>query len=222
MSFCRKTLYRNGAGRFTNLGNHGHFAVRDKQMRKKDVLTTGQVAQICNVAPRTVSKWFDSGQLKGYRIPGSKDRRIPLNELLNFMRAHEIPTNNICNENLRVLLIDSNREYAHQLARSLQNRGGMNVTCASNIFEAGLLAVKFSPSIIVLNLMSDGIDARQICSYIHQTEELQNCTLIGLAGGLSKNEAEHLHVYGFDDIVLNTCEVDSIITAICSPTCVAR
>ena len=29
-------------------------------MRKKDVLTTGQVAQLCNVAPRTVTKWFDS------------------------------------------------------------------------------------------------------------------------------------------------------------------
>ena len=42
----------------------------------KEVLTTGEVAKICNVAPRTVSKWFDSGQLQGYRIPGSKDRRI--------------------------------------------------------------------------------------------------------------------------------------------------
>ena len=34
----------------------------------KDVLTTGEVAKICNVASRTVSKWFDSGQLKGYRL----------------------------------------------------------------------------------------------------------------------------------------------------------
>src|SRR4051812_28109101 len=43
-------------------------------MKIKDVLTTGEVAKICNVAPRTVSKWFDSGALHGYRIPGSKDR----------------------------------------------------------------------------------------------------------------------------------------------------
>lgn len=27
--------------------------------RQKDILTTGEVAKICNVAPRTVSKWFD-------------------------------------------------------------------------------------------------------------------------------------------------------------------
>ncbi len=38
------------------------------------VFTTGQVAKICKVAPRTVSTWFDSGRLKGYRIPGSQDR----------------------------------------------------------------------------------------------------------------------------------------------------
>jgi len=54
----------------------------------KDVLTTGEVAKICNVAPRTVSKWFDSGQLRGYRIPGSKDRRIPVAQLVRFMKAH--------------------------------------------------------------------------------------------------------------------------------------
>src|SRR5205823_90621 len=43
----------------------------------KTIFTTGQVAKICKVAPRTVSKWFDSGRLRGYRIPGSQDRRIP-------------------------------------------------------------------------------------------------------------------------------------------------
>ncbi len=55
------------------------------------VFTTGSVAKICKVAPRTVSKWFDSGLLKGYRIPGSNDRRIPEADLLVFMRARGLP-----------------------------------------------------------------------------------------------------------------------------------
>jgi excisionase family DNA binding protein len=57
----------------------------------KNVLTTGDVAKICNVAGRTVSKWFDSGLLKGYRIPGSQDRRIPVEEMIRFMKEHNIP-----------------------------------------------------------------------------------------------------------------------------------
>ena len=43
----------------------------------KKVFTTGQVAKICKVAPRTVSKWFDSGRLRGYRIPGARTAASP-------------------------------------------------------------------------------------------------------------------------------------------------
>jgi excisionase family DNA binding protein len=56
-----------------------------------NVLTTGEVAKICNVAPRTVNKWFDAGLLKGYRLPMSTDRRIKLSELIRFMKEHNIP-----------------------------------------------------------------------------------------------------------------------------------
>ena len=50
--------------------------------------TTGQVAKICKVAPRTVSKWFDRGSLKGYLLPGSKERRIPPEYLLKFLKGN--------------------------------------------------------------------------------------------------------------------------------------
>ena len=58
----------------------------------KGVLTTGQVSGICHVATGTVCKWFDSGQLRGYRIPGGRDRRIPLRELMRFLKTHGIPS----------------------------------------------------------------------------------------------------------------------------------
>jgi two-component system, OmpR family, response regulator RpaA len=57
----------------------------------KNVFTTGEVAKICNVASRTVTKWFDSGLIKGYRIPGSRDRRIPITELRKFMKEYGMP-----------------------------------------------------------------------------------------------------------------------------------
>lgn len=50
--------------------------------------TTGQVASICDVAPRTVSTWVDTGILKGYRLPGSRHRRIPRDALIAFVQAH--------------------------------------------------------------------------------------------------------------------------------------
>ena len=74
--------------------------------RQKDILTTGEVAKICNVAPRTVSKWFDTGQLRGYRIPGSKDRRIPMTGLIRFMKQHSIPIDSLQSGKTRVLIVD--------------------------------------------------------------------------------------------------------------------
>ena len=59
--------------------------------KTRNVLTTGQVAKFCNVSMRFVCKWFDNGLLKGYILPASKDRRVPLIELESFMRSHNIP-----------------------------------------------------------------------------------------------------------------------------------
>ena len=55
-----------------------------------DIFTTGYIAKMIGVAPRTVSKWFDSGRLKGYRIPGSNDRRIPRAHLAEFLAANDM------------------------------------------------------------------------------------------------------------------------------------
>src|ERR687895_345614 len=69
------------------------------------VFTTGQVAKICKVAPRTVSKWFDSGRLRGYRIPGSQDRRIPREHLIKFLKEHGMPLGELEEEGLHKILI---------------------------------------------------------------------------------------------------------------------
>jgi excisionase family DNA binding protein len=104
----------------------------------RDVLTTGEVAKICNVAPRTVSKWFDSGQLKGYRIPGSKDRRIPVSELVRFMKEHGIPLDGVVSGSLRVLIVDDDQEVVDVLRRVLTEQTDYEIATATGSFQAGL------------------------------------------------------------------------------------
>ena len=138
----------------------------------KNVLTTGDVAKICNVAPRTVSKWFDSGQLKGYRIPGSKDRRIPINELVRFMKMHNIPTTGLKVGGIRVVIADSNEKEATLLAEALRTKADYEVEIAKSAFEAGITAQKFSPHVMLVNLLDKNIDAGEICKNIRKTEDL--------------------------------------------------
>lgn len=62
-----------------------------KPLSERKVFSTGQVAALCHVSPRTASKWIDSGRLPGYRIPGSTDRRVTRDALVAFLTLHGMP-----------------------------------------------------------------------------------------------------------------------------------
>jgi excisionase family DNA binding protein len=59
--------------------------------KNNDVFTTSDVAKICRVSTRIVTKWFDNGALNGYRLPGSKHRRFTEGQIKTFMADNEMP-----------------------------------------------------------------------------------------------------------------------------------
>ena len=180
----------------------------------KNVLTTGDVARICNVAPRTVSKWFDSGQLKGYRIPGSKDRRIPVTELIRFMKAHNMPTDIFPVGQTRVLVVNSDAAQAAQLAETLATKGNYEVEIVSTNFETGLIAHKFAPHIMLINLLDDVIETTNICDSIRKDEQLQTIRMIAITNNLGTNEKNALLQRGFDDNITIDSKPEEIISKI--------
>ncbi len=54
----------------------------------KGYLTTGKIAKMFKVAPRTVAKWIDTGMMKGTKIPGGKHRRVEPSEVVRFAEEH--------------------------------------------------------------------------------------------------------------------------------------
>lgn len=181
----------------------------------KDVLTTGQVAQICNVAPRTVTKWFDSGQLKGYRIPGSRDRRIPVSELIRFMKAHDIPVTSILDAGkLKVLIIDDNKDAAVHFAAALATKADYQVEIAYNGFDAGVLAQRFAPNAVLINLLSSTIDAGQICKNIRANNDLAGTKVVAFAENLNAAETAALLQKGFDSVLSKNGDVGHIVKVI--------
>lgn len=188
--------------------------------KRKDVLTTGQVAQICNVAPRTVTKWFDSGQLRGYRIPGSRDRRIPTNELVRFMKAHDIPTDDLEVGKMRILIIDTDIAGTETLGKGLETRRNYEVHTAANSFDAGLIAQKTIPHVIIINLMAHNIDASEICKYVRTNDELSGARIIAIAEHLSGNELKALENKGYDAVIGDAMDVSAVIGMIQETTAI--
>ena len=145
------------------------------------VFTTGQVAKICKVAPRTVSKWFDSGRLKGYRIPGSQDRRIPREYLIKFLKEHGMPTGDLEDETLaKVLIVAQDQVLVENVKRELPLEKSFKVNVASSGFDTGIQAESFHPDCIIVDFSIGRSEALQICQNLRKTSDFADVILIAL------------------------------------------
>ena len=59
-------------------------------MSKKKFVTTGEIARICEVSPKTVIAWIEPKQLKWFRI-GRGPRKITLADLYEFLGSRNFP-----------------------------------------------------------------------------------------------------------------------------------
>jgi len=165
----------------------------------KKVFTTGQVAKICKVAPRTVSKWFDSGRLRGYRIPGSQDRRIPREQLIKFLKEHGMPLGELEEEEWhKVLVIGAENIFIDRIKEMLPEDEDYKYEIANSGFEAGIQAESFHPDTIIIDLALGRSEAIQITANLRRNPTYETTLIIGLA---SEDEAapEKLSEHGFSE-----------------------
>src|SRR5260370_36356587 len=93
----------------------------------KTVFTTGEAAKVCKVSQQTIIRCFDSGQLKGFRVPGSRFRRIPRDQLFTFMRDNGIPTDALESRKRKILIIDDDQALVELIVDVLDKDGRFEV-----------------------------------------------------------------------------------------------
>jgi two-component system, OmpR family, response regulator RpaA len=166
----------------------------------KKVFTTGQVAKICKVAPRTVSKWFDSGRLRGYRIPGSQDRRIPREQLIKFLKEHGMPLGELEDEEWhKILVIGAEKIFIDRVKELLPENEDYKYEIANSGFEAGIQAESFHPDTIIIDLALGRSESIMIVQNLRKSTNYEATLIVGLA---SEDEAapEKLIEYGFTEV----------------------
>jgi excisionase family DNA binding protein len=180
----------------------------------KEVLTTGEVAKICNVAPRTVSKWFDTGSLKGYRIPGSRDRRIPSAELIKFMRAHGIPLEGFNSGRTRVLIVDAEKEVVETLQKILTEQTSYEIHTATSAFGAGMECERFKPHVVLLDIHINESDAKAFVDSVRKNEQLQFTKVVAMSAKLTDGQTHSLRMSGYDSFLKKPFQVRQVVEAI--------
>lgn len=169
-------------------------------MQQKKGFTTGQVAELCHVTIPTVIKWIETGELEGFKIPTSKNRRITRECLLRFMKKYNIPTTALEQTKTRVLVVDD-EEKILDLFRALLTEDKFEVRCVSRGFDAGI-AKEFKPDLVILDIMLPDIDGRKVCEYIREMPEMKAVKIAAISGFV-KDEAEmnDLLQKGFDECI---------------------
>jgi CheY-like chemotaxis protein len=167
----------------------------------KKVYTTGDVAKICQVTINTAVKWFDSGKMKGYRIPSSGARRVSRSNLLAFLKKHDFPLDELVSDRPRVLVVDNNKANLARFHKVLSERARYLVQTAATGFEAGLQAVEFTPDVIFLNVDLKGIDGGKACGILRGNESTSNAAVVAMSSRLKPRSAAALKRAGFVEAV---------------------
>ncbi|MCH2595152.1 MAG: response regulator [Pirellulales bacterium] len=181
----------------------------------KTVFTTGEAAKICKVSQQTIIRCFDSGQLKGFRVPGSRFRRIPRDQLYTFMRDNGIPTDALDSGRRKVLVVDDDEDLVELICDALERDGRLDVRSVNNGFGAGMMIKEFRPDLIVLDVMLPDINGKEVCTLVRSQANMDDVRIICISGMVEADKIQELHVAGANDFMKKPFDVDELIGRIC-------
>lgn len=189
--------------------------------KMKNLFTTGEAAEICNISQQTIIRCFDAGRLDGFRIPGSRFRRIPRENLIKFMRENGIPLDNLNSHKtgkVKVLIVDDDAEIVELMVDVLSRDGRFELCTASSGYDAGLQTQQFRPDVIILDYMLPDVNGNIVCKTIKSNPDFEDIKIIIVSGVANPEEIQELLNAGATEFIkkpFNIAElVDHILQAV--------
>ena len=184
-------------------------------MSMKTVFTTGEAAKICKVSQQTIIRCFDNGSLKGFRVPGSRFRRIPRSELFQFMRDNGIPTDALESGKRKLLLVDDDADLMEMMTDAFQRDGRFELKTANNGFDAGMFVKEFRPELVVLDIMLPDINGKEVCQRIRRDPALETVKVVCISGMIEQDKVADLKTAGADDFMQKPFALDKLVDRVC-------
>ena len=183
----------------------------------KDLFTTGEAAEVCRVSQQTIIRCFDAGRLEGFRVPGSRFRRIPRQSLVKFMKENKIPLDTIESGKRKVLVVDDDAEIVELIVDVLARDGRFETETASSGYEAGIATERFRPDLILLDYMLPDVNGNIVCQAIRGNPAFENIKIIIVSGVVKRDEIAQLIKSGAEDFIRKPFDVTELtgkITAV--------
>ena len=182
----------------------------------KELFTTGEAAEICRVSQQTIIRCFDAGRLEGFRVPGSRFRRIPRVSLIKFMKDNSIPSDGLETGKKKILVVDDDAEIVDLLVEVLTRDGRFDVQTATSGYEAGIQTQRFRPDCILLDYMLPDVNGNVVCHTIRKNPEFENIRIIIVSGVIKQEEIDQLLKSGAQDFIKKPFDINDLINRICA------
>ena len=186
-------------------------------LHEKQVFTTGEAAELCNVSQQTIIRCFDSGRLNGFRVPGSRFRRIPRGELIRFMHLNEIPTNGLVIGARRVLII-APEATGRALCEALTEQDRFDAATATSVWDAARLLERKHPAALVIDDAVAGIDPVAICTAVRNDAELLDIAIVVLSSDDDAQRRKWLSDAGVNAFLMQPATADDLLDQLAALT----
>lgn len=148
------------------------------ELKNKQVFTTGEAAKICKVSQQTIIRCFDSGRLHGFKVPGSRFRRIPRAELIRFMQHNDMDMSQLQSGPIRILVVGVSPSQTDSTIKEFAQDRKVEICHADDAWTAGYVTHAFKPNLVLLNLTSSGVDEIAVQNTIKTNPELVNTNVV--------------------------------------------
>jgi excisionase family DNA binding protein len=176
--------------------------------KMKDLLTTGEAAEICKVSQQTIIRCFDAGRLEGFRIPGSKFRRIPRQSLVKFMKQNNIPLDNLDSGKKKILIVDDDPEIIELIVDILSRDPRFEIKTAASGYDAGIMTQQFRPDLILLDYMLPDVNGNIVCQTIRRNPDFEDIKIIIVSGVVKQDEIDQLFKSGAEGFIRKPFDID--------------
>lgn len=184
-------------------------------MSTKTVFTTGEAAKICKVSQQTIIRCFDNGTLKGFRVPGSRFRRIPRDQLYSFMKDNGIPTDALESGKKKLLIVDDDEDLVELISEGFQRDGRFDIRTVNNGFAAGMSVKEFRPELVILDVMLPDINGKEVCQRVRSDSSLDSVKILCISGMIESDKVQGLRDAGANDFMQKPFAVEDLIDRSC-------
>ena len=188
-------------------------------MAAKKNLSTFDVAEMLQVDPGSVANWVDGGLLKAHRTPGGH-RRVASEDLLEFLRAHQMPVPAELQEGpVRVVVVDDEPAMTQMIAKAIRAaHPEYEVTEAHDGFGAGTVVATVGPDVVVLDLRMPGMDGFEVCRQIKSRETTRRATVIAVTAYPTEESSERIMECGAKLCLSKPLDVDDLLRCLTEQT----